>query len=92
MPELPEVEALAVFLREHAVGSVVGRIDVAALSVLQTADPRARLTELYELRDPLYRETAHLTVETGSQSLASLVQRLLQQLLDAQSNPAPEQA
>ncbi|MBF0662121.1 MULTISPECIES: Fpg/Nei family DNA glycosylase [unclassified Rhodococcus (in: high G+C Gram-positive bacteria)] len=39
MPELPEVEALAVFLREHAVGSVVGRIDVAALSVLQTADP-----------------------------------------------------
>jgi len=39
MPELPEVEALAVFLREHAVGSVIGRIDVAALSVLQTADP-----------------------------------------------------
>lgn len=39
MPELPEVEALAVFLREHAVGAVVGRIDVAALSVLQTADP-----------------------------------------------------
>jgi formamidopyrimidine-DNA glycosylase len=39
MPELPEVEALAVFLREHAVGSVVGRVDVAALSVLQTADP-----------------------------------------------------
>jgi len=39
MPELPEVEALAVFLREHAAGSVVGRVDVAALSVLQTADP-----------------------------------------------------
>ncbi|NLG55734.1 MAG: Fpg/Nei family DNA glycosylase [Rhodococcus sp.] len=39
MPELPEVEALAEFLREHAVGSVVGRIDVAALSALKTFDP-----------------------------------------------------
>ncbi|QNG17774.1 Fpg/Nei family DNA glycosylase [Rhodococcus triatomae] len=39
MPELPEVEALAEFLREHAVGAVVGRIDVAAMSVLKTFDP-----------------------------------------------------
>ncbi|MBC2639635.1 MULTISPECIES: Fpg/Nei family DNA glycosylase [unclassified Rhodococcus (in: high G+C Gram-positive bacteria)] len=39
MPELPEVEALAEFLREHAVGAVVGRVDVAALSVLKTFDP-----------------------------------------------------
>ncbi|TQF74087.1 Fpg/Nei family DNA glycosylase [Rhodococcus spelaei] len=39
MPELPEVEALAQFLRAHAVGAVVGRVDVAALSVLKTFDP-----------------------------------------------------
>ena len=39
MPELPEVEALAEFLRKHAVGAVVGRVDVAALSVLKTFDP-----------------------------------------------------
>ncbi|WP_028477609.1 Fpg/Nei family DNA glycosylase [Nocardia sp. CNY236] len=39
MPELPEVEALAQFLREHAVGAVVGRIDVAALSVVKTFAP-----------------------------------------------------
>ena len=39
MPELPEVEALAQFLRDHAVGAVVGRVDVAALSVLKTVDP-----------------------------------------------------
>ncbi|MFC0451673.1 Fpg/Nei family DNA glycosylase [Rhodococcus jostii] len=39
MPELPEVEALAEFLRAHAVGAVVGRVDVAALSVLKTFDP-----------------------------------------------------
>ncbi|QBJ97496.1 Fpg/Nei family DNA glycosylase [Rhodococcus sp. ABRD24] len=39
MPELPEVEALAQFLRTHAVGAVVGRVDVAAMSVLKTFDP-----------------------------------------------------
>jgi len=39
MPELPEVEALANFLREHAVGHTVARADVAAISVLKTYDP-----------------------------------------------------
>jgi formamidopyrimidine-DNA glycosylase len=39
MPELPEVEALADYLRRHAVGRSVGRVDVAALSVLKTFDP-----------------------------------------------------
>ena len=45
MPELPEVEALADYLRQNAVGLPVGRIDVAALSVLKTFDPP--LTALY---------------------------------------------
>lgn len=39
MPELPEVEALAGFLTERAVGRVVARVDVAAFSVLKTYDP-----------------------------------------------------
>ncbi|MQY19162.1 Fpg/Nei family DNA glycosylase [Nocardia macrotermitis] len=39
MPELPEIVALERFLVEHAVGAVVGRVDVAALSVLKTFDP-----------------------------------------------------
>jgi len=39
VPELPEVEALAGFLRERAVGRVVARIDVGAISVLKTYDP-----------------------------------------------------
>ena len=39
MPELPEVEALADHLRRHAVGRTVGRVDVAALSVLKTFAP-----------------------------------------------------
>lgn len=39
MPELPEVEALAAFLRERAVGRVVARVDIGAISVLKTYDP-----------------------------------------------------
>lgn len=39
MPELPEVEALAHHLREHAVGRTVVRVDVASLSVLKTVSP-----------------------------------------------------
>jgi formamidopyrimidine-DNA glycosylase len=39
MPELPEVEALAAFLRERAVGHAVARTDVAAFSAVKTFDP-----------------------------------------------------
>ncbi|MCD0452505.1 Fpg/Nei family DNA glycosylase [Actinocorallia sp. API 0066] len=39
MPELPEVESLGAFLREHAVGKAVARIDVAAVAALKTYDP-----------------------------------------------------
>ncbi|MGY1619196.1 Fpg/Nei family DNA glycosylase [Geodermatophilus sp. SYSU D00691] len=39
MPELPEVEALAEFLRENAVGSVVTRVDLAAVQAIKTFDP-----------------------------------------------------
>ena len=45
MPELPEVQALADYLRHNAVGLPVCRIDVSALSVLKTFDPA--LTALY---------------------------------------------
>jgi shikimate kinase len=44
--------------------------------LLQTTDPRARLNELFEIRDPLYREIAHVTIDTGSQSLTTLMNRL----------------
>jgi formamidopyrimidine-DNA glycosylase len=39
MPELPEVEALVDHLRRHAVAKTIGRVDVAAFSVLKTFDP-----------------------------------------------------
>jgi len=39
VPELPEVQALAAYLRERAVGRRVERVEVAAISVLKTYDP-----------------------------------------------------
>jgi DNA-formamidopyrimidine glycosylase len=39
MPELPEVEALAVFLRERASGHAIARADAASFAVLKTFDP-----------------------------------------------------
>ena len=39
MPELPEVEALATFLRERAVGRTIVRADVAAINAVKTFDP-----------------------------------------------------
>jgi formamidopyrimidine-DNA glycosylase len=39
MPELPEVEALAHHLREHALYRPVARVDVASMSAVKTFDP-----------------------------------------------------
>ncbi|TWD80745.1 DNA-(apurinic or apyrimidinic site) lyase /formamidopyrimidine-DNA glycosylase [Kribbella amoyensis] len=39
VPELPEVESLAGFLRERAVGRAIVRADITAISALKTYDP-----------------------------------------------------
>jgi len=39
MPELPEVQALADFLRERAVGRVIAGVEVGTINVLKTYDP-----------------------------------------------------
>ncbi len=48
--------------------------------LLQVADPLSRLRDLYLLRDPLYRETAHFVMETGRPSVATLVNMIVVQL------------
>lgn len=48
--------------------------------LLQVADPLGRLRDLYAVRDPFYRETAHFIMETGRPSVASLVNMILVQL------------
>jgi shikimate kinase len=48
--------------------------------LLQVDDPLQRLKDLFAQRDPLYRETAHFTIETGRPSVASLVNMVVMQL------------
>ena len=62
--------------------------------LLQVHDPLARLRDLYAVRDPLYRQTAHFVIETGRPSVATLVNMILMQLelagmLDASHAPSP---
>lgn len=48
--------------------------------LLQGVNPRQRLEELYAVRDPLYRETADLVIDTGRQSVSTLSNQLLSRL------------
>jgi len=48
--------------------------------ILQTLDLQAKLAELYDQRDPIYRETAHVIVESGKQSIRQMVKLIAQQL------------
>lgn len=48
--------------------------------LLQVEDPLARLRDLYAVRDPLYRETAHYTIETGRPAVAMLVNMIVMQI------------
>ena len=64
--------------------------------LLQTEDPHAKLTQLFVDRDPLYREIAHVTMDTGNQSVNSLAHRLEQKLyrspeMDAPTGTSPTQ-
>lgn len=44
--------------------------------LLQTADPRARLTEIMRARDPLYREIADLIIETDHSTVRATVRSI----------------
>ena len=48
--------------------------------LLQVTDPLTRLRDLYAVRDPLYRETAHFVIETGRPSVSTLVNIIIMQL------------
>jgi shikimate kinase len=56
--------------------------------LLKTDQPLAKLEQLFAERDPLYRSVADIIVDTGNQSLGSLVQRVEQQLIEHQSAAA----
>ncbi len=48
--------------------------------LLQVSDPMQRLRDLYTMRDPLYRETAHFVIDTGRPSVATLVNMIVMQM------------
>lgn len=57
--------------------------------LLQVGDPLRRLRELYRERDPLYRRTAHYTIEPTRPSVPALVNMILMQLeLTGEIDPA----
>ncbi len=51
--------------------------------LLQTPNPHIKLAELYAQRDPLYCETAHIVVESGTWTARQLVESLAQRLTGA---------
>ena len=48
--------------------------------LLQTENPLAKIKELLEVRDPLYREVADIVMETGEENIRSVVRKLMSQL------------
>jgi shikimate kinase len=54
--------------------------------LLQTPDPKAKLTELFLQRDPLYKEIAHIVIDTGRQSVNTLLGQLENKLSSANTN------
>lgn len=60
--------------------------------LLQGGDPLQKLRVLFSARDPLYREVADFTIDTGRSSVPALVQLLAAQLeLAGIARPLPRQ-
>jgi formamidopyrimidine-DNA glycosylase len=74
MPELPEVEALAHHLREHAVGRVIERVHVASLTVLKTVDPQPSALHGHEVTEAS-RRGKFLVLRVGELALVTHLAR-----------------
>lgn len=48
--------------------------------LLQTADPEKKLRELFETRDPIYRQLATITINTDGRSIHSVSQEIIKKL------------
>ncbi len=53
--------------------------------LLRTQDPRKRLAELMEMRDPLYREAAHIVMPTSGGSAREVAMKILHALADREA-------
>jgi shikimate kinase/3-dehydroquinate synthase len=69
-----------IYLRAH-VNSILQRVaHDKNRPLLRTPDPRRTLELLTAQREPLYREVAHLIIDTGRPNVQSMVQTILEQL------------
>ena len=69
-----------IYLRA-SVGSILQRTSHdKSRPLLQTADPRAKIEQLLQEREPLYMEVADIIIETGRPNVQSLVQAILVEL------------
>jgi shikimate kinase len=48
--------------------------------LLQTGNPHARLTELFQQRDPLYRQVSDIIAQSGKQSAQALMLQLAEEI------------
>jgi shikimate kinase len=86
--ELLRRHTTCVYLRAHP-DALLGRLQRdTKRPLLQVADPAARLRELNDERDPLYREAASIEVETRGKSLDMIVDAIIQSLPEGAASPA----
>lgn len=72
---------IVIFLRTTVEQQLLRTSKDRSRPLLQTENPRARLEELKEIRDPLYLATAHLIVDTDQRPPRQVMQAIKQQLM-----------
>jgi len=83
-------QATVVYLRAHPDDLARRLARDTHRPLLQVADPRQRLRDLFSERDPLYRQTAHVQVETVRKTAATIVHLVAMQLeMMPASDPEP---
>ncbi len=55
--------------------------------LLQTEDPEAKLREIMAIREPIYRETADIIINTGQQSIRNVINVILDKIKTFQGKP-----
>ena len=85
--EVMRAHATVVYLHTQADDLARRLIRDTQRPLLQVADPRQRLRDLYAARDALYRETAHVVIDTAHKSAPALVHLIAMQIDLARGAP-----
>jgi len=58
--------------------------------LLQTENPRAKIEELLQQREPIYREVADIIINTGQRAPSSVAREVVVRLKALSNNENPE--